>query len=90
MIRANQHAPATAGTGFRCHSGRSKSLPLEIGVQAIKLSPYRADPPARRPRHLGPATGFWHALVPFTLRIQVSHRTQQTSLRVCPTCGKLG
>jgi 3-oxoacyl-[acyl-carrier-protein] synthase II len=29
----------------------------------------------------------WHALVPFTFRIQVSHRTQQTSLRVCPTCG---
>jgi hypothetical protein len=51
-------SPATTDTGFRCRSGRSKLLPLEIGVQAIKPSPYRADPPARRPGHLGPATGF--------------------------------
>jgi hypothetical protein len=33
-------------------------LPLEIGVQAIKPSPYRADRPTRRPGNLDPAAGF--------------------------------
>ena len=31
---------------------------LETGIQAIRLSPYRADLPARRPVHLGTAAGF--------------------------------
>src|SRR4051794_14962359 len=39
-------------------SDRSKLLPLEIGVQTIKSSPYRAGLPAHRPRHLDPVTGF--------------------------------
>src|SRR5215212_5889368 len=58
MTGANQYAPATASTGFRCRSGRSKLLPPEIGVQAIKPSPYRTGPPTPRPRHLSPAVGF--------------------------------
>ena len=39
-------------------SDRSKLLPLKIGVQTIKSSPYRAGLPAHRPEHLDPATGF--------------------------------
>jgi hypothetical protein len=58
MTRANQYAPATTSTGFRCRSGRSKLLPLKIGVQAIKPSPYRTGPPTPRLRHLSPAVGF--------------------------------
>src|SRR3954466_5443173 len=58
MTGANQYTPATTSTGSRCRSGRSKLLPLEIRVQAIKLSPYRAGPPTPRPRHLGPVVGF--------------------------------
>src|SRR5947208_13341224 len=30
---------------------------LEIGIQAIQLSPYHAGPPARRPIRLGTTTG---------------------------------
>src|SRR4051794_21956867 len=58
MTRANQYAPTTTSTGFRCRSGRSKLLPLKIGVQAIKPSPYRTGPPTPPPRHLSPAVGF--------------------------------
>src|SRR4051794_36246250 len=58
MTRTNQYAPTTTSTGFRCRSGRSKLLPLKIGVQAIKPSPYRTGPPTPRPRHLSPAVGF--------------------------------
>src|SRR3954454_11246183 len=58
MTGANQYDPATTSTGFRCRSGRSKLLPLEIGVQAIKPSPYRTGPPTPRLRHLSPAVGF--------------------------------
>ena len=36
----------------------SDSCLLETGLQAIRLSPYRADPPARRPERLGTAAGF--------------------------------
>src|SRR3954453_13063885 len=45
-------------------SDRSKLLPLEIGVQTIKSSPYRAGLPAHRPRHLDPVTGFLPCSVP--------------------------
>jgi len=30
---------------------------LEIGIQAIKLSPYHAGPPKHRPQRLDPASG---------------------------------
>jgi hypothetical protein len=38
---------------------------LETGIQAIRLSPYHADPPARRPVHLGTAAGFLACYFPF-------------------------
>src|SRR4051794_22108180 len=45
-------------------SDRSKLLPLEIGVQTIKSSPYRAGLPAHRPRHLDPVTSYLPCSVP--------------------------
>jgi hypothetical protein len=58
---------------------------LEIGLQAIQLSPYHAGPP----RCVAPTTGpdhrvSWHALVPFTFRIQVSHPTQEPPSKSFP------
>src|SRR6267378_94319 len=38
---------------------------LETRFQVIQLSPYRADLPARRPGHLGPAAGFLACYFPF-------------------------
>src|SRR3954447_22859427 len=67
MTGANQYAPATTSTGFRCRSGRSKLLPPEIGVQAIKPSPYRTGPSTPRLRHLGPVVGFLACSCPFHL-----------------------
>jgi len=57
-----------AGTSAACRRGRHRlqasfrrvselHLP-EIGLQAIQLSPYHADLPARRPIRLDPAAGF--------------------------------
>ena len=42
---------------------------LETRVQAIRLSPYRADLPARRPYASARPPVSWHAIVPFTFRI---------------------
>jgi hypothetical protein len=43
-------------------------LPLpETGIQAIQLSPCRADPPARRPIRLGTAAGFLACCCPLHL-----------------------
>jgi hypothetical protein len=43
-------------------------LPLpEAGIQAIQLSPCRADPPARHPIRLGTATGFLACCCPLHL-----------------------
>src|SRR4051794_33364913 len=67
MTGANQYAPATTSTGFRCRSGRSKLLPPEIGVQAIKPSPYRTGPSTPRLRHLSPAVGFLACSCPLHL-----------------------
>src|SRR3954453_18901140 len=51
---------------------------LEIRLQAIQLSPYHAGPPDTPSQTTGPGRRiFWHALVPFTFRIQVSHSTQE-------------
>jgi hypothetical protein len=50
---------------------------LETGIQAIRLSPYRADLPARRPVHLGTAAGFlacYFPLRPFGLRLAIRSR----------------
>ena len=58
---------------------------LETGLQAIQLSPYRADPPAHRPVRLGTVTGFlacYFPLSPFGSR--VSHQIQRHLLQSLP------
>src|SRR5664279_1639982 len=56
--RTNHHAPAATDTGYRCRSGRSKLLPLEIGVQAIQPLPYRAGLPNAPSQASGPGRWF--------------------------------
>jgi hypothetical protein len=58
---------------------------LEIRLQAIQLSPYHAGPPDTPPLTTGPGRRVgWHALVPFTFRIQVSHSTQEPPSKSLP------
>src|SRR4051794_16098483 len=58
---------------------------LEIGIQAFKLWPYHASPAALRFQCLKRPRLQWHAVVPFTFRIQVSHRTQEPPSESLPT-----
>ena len=57
---------------------------LEIWLRAIQLSPYSAGPATRRPGRLARPLLSWHALVPFTFRIQVSHQTQEPPSEFLP------
>src|SRR4051794_35418957 len=58
---------------------------LEIRLQAIQLSPYHAGPPSAPSLTTRPDRQvFWHALVPFTFRIQVSHSTQEPPSKSLP------
>src|SRR4051794_28162649 len=57
---------------------------LEIGIQAIQLSPYHAGPPARRPGHLDPAAGFLACSCPLHLSDPGKPSDPGTSLRVPP------
>src|ERR671916_428753 len=58
---------------------------LEIRLQAIQLSPYHAGPPDTPFQTTGPGRRVgWHALVPFTFRIQVSHSTQEPPSKSLP------
>src|SRR3954463_2172146 len=59
---------------------------LEIGLQAIQLSPYRAGPSAHRPVRLGTAADSWHALVPSSLSASGKPSDPGTSLQVPPSC----
>ena len=67
ITTAYAHPAAGAGTGFRRLSGRFRFHLLETGIQAIRLSPYRADLPARRPVRLGTAAGFLACYCPLHL-----------------------
>ena len=57
---------------------------LETGFQAIQPLPYRAGPPAHRPYAWARLPVSWHAAVPFSLRIQVSHQTHEHLLQSVP------
>ena len=58
---------------------------LETGIQAIQLSPYRADLPARHPVRLGMNFRFPGMLFsPVTLSGRVSHQTQRQLLSSLP------
>jgi hypothetical protein len=51
---------------------------LETGIQVIRLSPYRADLPARRPGRLGTTAGFLPCYFPLlSFRIPVRHQIQR-------------
>src|SRR5437868_2002898 len=58
---------------------------LEIGVQAVQLSPYHTGPADASVPAPGPVRRFfWHAIVPFTFRIRVSHWTQEPPFEFLP------
>ena len=57
---------------------------LEVWLRAIQLSPYSAGPATHRPERLARPLLSWHALVPFTFRIQVSHQTQELPSEFLP------
>ena len=57
----------------------------ETGLQAIQLSPYRADPPAHRPVRLGTVTGFLACYFPHSpFGSRVSHQIQRHLLQSLP------
>ena len=58
---------------------------LETGIQAIQLSPYHADPPARSPIRLGTAAGFLACYFPLgPFGFPVSHQIQRFLLSSLP------
>src|ERR1700674_4152758 len=58
---------------------------LEIGVQAVQLSPYHTGPADASVQHLDLTVAFfWQAIVPFTFRIRVSHWTQEPPFEFLP------
>jgi len=58
---------------------------LEIGIQAIQLSPYHVGPPGAPSLTIGPGRReSWRAVVPFTFRIQISHPTQEPPSKSLP------
>src|SRR5260221_8713316 len=59
---------------------------LEIGLQAIQLSPYHAGLPAPRPIRLGAAAGFLACSCPLSLSAPGKPSDPGTSLRVPPGC----
>src|SRR5215471_9986761 len=85
-VRASFTSARRAGAGVRCPVPAEVNLPLlEIGIQAIKLSPYHAGLPAHRPGHLDPAAGLLACSCPrFTFRLRVSHQTQEPPFESLP------
>src|SRR6266498_4329881 len=63
---------------------------LETRLQAVWLSPCRADPPARHPIRLGMDCRFsWHAVVPdYPFRAGSAIRSRDISSRLCPLRGR--
>ena len=58
---------------------------LETGIQAIQLSPYHADPPARRSRRLDTTAGFLACYFPLSpFGSWVSHQIQIPLLSSLP------
>jgi hypothetical protein len=62
------------------------NLPLlEIGIQAIQLSPYHAGLPTHRPDIWTRPLVSWHALVPASaFQLRVSHQTQEPPFEFLP------
>ena len=76
--RTQRHARAVPGTGFVRLSGRAKFYPgWRLGFRQSSFSHIARVPSARRPYASARPLVSWHALVPFTFQIQVSHQTQE-------------
>ena len=76
--RTQRHAGAVPGTGFMRLSGGAKVYPgWRLGFRQSGFSHIARVPSARRPYASARPLVSWHALVPFTFQIQVSHQTQE-------------
>ena len=76
--RTQRHAGAVPGTGFVRLSGGGKVYPgWRLGFRQSSFSHIARVPSARRPYASARPLVSWHALVPFTFQIQVSHQTQE-------------
>ena len=76
--RTQRHARAVPGTGFMRLSGGGKVYPgWRLGFRQSSFSHIARVPSARRPYASARPLVSWHALVPFTFQIQVSHQTQE-------------
>jgi hypothetical protein len=76
--RTQRHAGAVPGPGFMRLSGGGKVYPgWRLGFRQSSFSHIARVPSARRPYASARPLVSWHALVPFTFQIQVSHQTQK-------------
>ena len=76
--RTQRHARAVPGPGFVRLSGGGKVYPgWRLGFRQSSFSHIARVPSARRPYASARPLVSWHALVPFTFQIQVSHQTQE-------------
>ena len=75
---------------FQASFRRAAHLHLpEIGVQAIQLSPYHADLPARHPIRLGVSCRFSGMLLfPSLFRFRSAIRSRDISSHLCPLRGR--
>jgi hypothetical protein len=85
LPRVHGHPAARAGTGFRRLSGGHRFAPSgnwDSGNPAFAISRGPPGRPSRTPGHDLPVS--WHATVPISSRIQVSHQAHGHLLRSAP------
>src|SRR3954451_49000 len=71
---------------LRCCSSECAVAPLEIGIQAMQLSPYRTGLAGRHLQHLPVAPAFLACCFPLQLSPSGKPDDPGTSLRVPPDC----
>jgi hypothetical protein len=71
---------------LRCGSSECAVAPLEIGIQAMQPSPYRAGLAGRHLQHLPVAPAFLACCFPLRLSPSGKPDGPETSLRVSPDC----
>ena len=90
LHRRRNHVDAGCGTGTGVFPVGVHLRRLEIGIQAIQLSPYHTRVPQRpAPYAWTRPLISWQATVPATFRIKVSHRTQEPLSKSFPTASGL-
>ena len=85
LPRVHGHPAARAGAGYRRLSGGRRFAPSgdwDSGNQAFAISRGPPGRPPRTPGHDPPVS--WHATVPLSSRIQVSHQAHGHLLRSAP------